>query len=231
MDWKEIKISRDWTYFLFKGKILFDKKFKSLLKFKGRGLAPVEEDSGWYFINPIGETVIQGPFKKAWGFYCGLSAVEDTSGWYHINEDGHAAYSERYTWCGNFQEDLCTVRDKDDQYFHIQKDGSKRYVRSYRYVGDFKDGLASVMLQNGKFKHIDEYGNFIYKPEFNDLGVYHKCYATARDEIGWFHIDLAGNALYKERYSKLEPFYNGVAFGESLSGEKETIYFHGPIRK
>ena len=47
-------------------------------------LAPVEEETGWYFIDPEGELVIAGPFRKAWGFYCGLSAVEDESGCFHI---------------------------------------------------------------------------------------------------------------------------------------------------
>lgn len=223
INWKDIKVSVDWTHFLLDGKRLFEREFKSVLKFHAPGLAPVKTEKGWSFIDASGSTVIPGPFRKAWGFYCGLSAVEDDSGCYHIRSDGSALYNERYAWCGNFQEDLCTVRDQEGHYFHIGSDGSRVYDANYRYAGDFKDGFAAVMLQKGRFKHIDQEGNFIYEAEFLDLGVYHKGFATARDERGWMHIDLNGMNLYEERYLMLEPFYNGLALATDLDSEKVRI--------
>lgn len=223
MNWKEIQISGDWTYFHFEGQPLFGKTFLSVLKFKGSGIAPVRDESGWYFIDSNGEIVIEGPFRAAWGFYEGLCAVLDASGAYHILEDGTSAYSRRFAWCGNFQEGFCTVRDHGGNYFHIHPDGRSSYASHYQYAGDFKDGLACVMQPDGRFKHINAKGEFIYATSFADLGVYHKGFATARDERGWFHIDMHGNALYGERYAMLEPFYNGVAFGEGLDGRKVRV--------
>lgn len=227
MNWKEISLSADWTYFLYQGEVLFGKTFKSVLKFKGSGLAPVEDEHGWHIINPKGETVISGPFETAGGFYEDLCAVQDITGCFHIDEEGRAAYAERYVWCGNFQEGACTVRDQAESYFHIRKDGTRLYPQNYRYAGDFKDSLACVMLPNGRFKHINDQGQYLYEAEFHDLGIYHKGIATAKDPHGWFHIDLDGHPLYATRYAQLEPFYNGAAMGTSLEKEKIRVSMSG----
>jgi hypothetical protein len=223
MSWNQIKISSDWTHFLIDGQPVFGRKFKSALKFHAPGLAPVEDETGWFFIDENGKNAFPGRFKKAWGFYHNRSAVEDGSGWYHIEPNGMPAYQNRYSWCGNFQENRCAVRDSNACYFHIHPDGNRLYHDNYRYAGDFKDGLAAVMLPNGKFKHINSAGKFIYTAEFTDLGVYHKGYATARDENGWFHIDIQGLPIYQERYAMLEPFYNGQAWAEDFDGQKLLV--------
>ncbi len=227
MNWKEIEVSRDWSYFILNGKPLYEGRYSSVLKFKGSGLAPVEDETGWHFINPSGKKVIPGPYRKAWGFYCGLSAVEDESGCYHIDESGAPVYLQRFSWCGNFQEDRCTVRDFEGNYFHIKKNGARVYSEKFRYAGDFKDGIACVIQQNGLFKHIDESGKFLYEFEFFDLGVFHKGYATARDKKGWMHIDLQGNPQYANRFVSIEPFYNDCAFAVSQEGNRVVLQKKG----
>jgi hypothetical protein len=78
-------------------------------------------------------------------------------------------------------------------------------------------------------KHISYDGNDLNGKLFNDLGVYHKSYATAKDEIGWFHIDKEGNELYKERYVFIEPFYNGYAIVENKNYKKLIVDENGKI--
>ena len=223
MNWKNIKVSHDWTHFLVDGQLAFDRKYISVLKFHAPGLAPVKDENGWHFIDIEGKTVIPGPFGRAWGFYCDRSAVEDKSGAYHIDPNGNPMYSKRYAWVGNYQENLCAVRDLEGNYMHIRREGEPLCPHSFCYAGDFKDGMACVMLRNGNFKHLNHKGVFIYDAEFVDLGVYHKGYATAKDAKGWFHIDLKGIEVYSDRYKTMEPFYNGVAFAETLKGEKCVV--------
>ena len=59
--------------------------------------------------------------------------------------------------------------------------------------------------------------------EFLDLGIFHKSFATAKDEYGWFHIDTQGNAVYKERYLIIEPLYNGFALVTNHDNKKLII--------
>ena len=64
---------------------------------------------------------------------------------------------------------------------------------------------------------------------FCDLGVFHKGFATAKDDEGWFHIDAAGNALYSHRYLAVEPFYNGFSLVTKADGRQEIINEKGGI--
>ena len=223
MNWRDIKIANDNTYFVFEGTPIFNKKFIEVLKFHAPGLAPVIDESGAYHIDIQGNDLYTERYNRTFGYYCNRAAVVKDTNWFHINERGERIYSQLYLWVGNYQENFCTVRNKNNQYFHIDIDGNKVYSENYIYAGDFKDGIACVKLSNGYFKHIDAGGKFINNKEFSNLGVFHKNFATAKDEKGWFHIDKQGNQLYKERYLFIEPFYNGFALVETFEGIKRII--------
>ena len=229
MKYNEVKISADGTHFLYNGEMLFNKKFKEVLKFHAEGLAPVCDETGWYHINLQGEPVYNERYDRVFGYYFEKAAVIKNNKWFHINTKGERIYDENYAWCGNFQEHLCTVRDFDNKYFHIDSQGNKIYTEKYRYAGDFKDNFAVVKLENGLCKHIDKQGKDLNGKLFDDLGVFHKNFATAKDEKGWFHIGKAGNELYKERYLMIERFYNGYALVEDFENKKLVIDEKGKI--
>ncbi len=223
MNYKKIKLSDDGTFFTINKKKVF-KTFICALKFHAPGLAPVQDDSGWYHIDDNGSPIYKQRYKRTFGYYCNRAAVIDkNNNWYHIDIHGNRIYKEKYVWCGNYQEDLCAVRDFQNNYFHIDLNGKRIYNENYRYVGDFKDGYAAVRLINGLYKHIDKEGEDLNGRLFKDLGVFHKSFATAKDDRGWFHIDKLGNNLYPERYAMTEPFYNGFALVETFEGKKIII--------
>ncbi len=223
MNWQKIKVSSDGTHFTLEGEKLFERDFIEVLKFHAPGIAPVKDESGSYHIGTNGLPLYGSRYERAFGYYCNRAAVISAEGWFHINEKGMQIYNVKFVWTGNFQEDKCSVRDRNGDYYHIDLNGDKIYDEAYSYVGDFKDGFACVRLFNGFCKHIDHAGIPINEKLFRDLGVFHKNYATAQDEHGWFHIDKSGNGLYPERYLVVEPFYNGFALVTKLSGHKIVI--------
>lgn len=223
MNWKDIKTSADNTHFLFNGIKIFNNKFIEVLKFHAPGIAPVLDKTGAYHIDAEGNPLYTERYDRTFGFYCDRAAVTSNEEWFHIDIHGKRIYKESYAWTGNFQEDICTVRTKEETYLHINLQGAPSYAQRYNYVGDFKDGIACVKLLNGKWRHIDIKGNFINDKNFIDLGVFHKNYATARDENGWFHIDKQGYELYPERYLHIEPFYNGQALVTLFDMKKVII--------
>ncbi len=77
--------------------------------------------------------------------------------------------------------------------------------------------------------HVDGRGLPLNGKLFNDLGVFHKGFATAKDSRGWFHIDVQGNELYSERYLIAEPFYNGFALVTDFDGNKLIINEQGEM--
>ena len=223
MKYNEIKISENETHFIYNGEKLFDKEFKQVLKFHAEGLAPVCDETGWYHINLKGEAINKERYDRTFGYYFEKAAVIKNNKWYHIDKQGNRIYKNNFAWCGNYQENICTVRDFNNKYYHIDSNGLEIYPDKYRYAGDFKDGFAVVKLENGLCKHIDKQGNDLNGKLFKDLGVFHKSYATAKDEKGWFHIDRNGNKLYDERYLAIEPFYNGFSLVENFENKKLII--------
>lgn len=223
MNWQDIKISSENTHFEFEGRPIFGKTFIEVLKFHSPGIAPVLDNSGAYHIDSNGNELYQNRYARTFGFYCKRAAVIENNSWFHLNEKGERVYAASFLWTGNYQENLCTVRDKNNQYFHLDLNGKRIYPDNYIYAGDYKDGIACVKCQDGLYRHIDNKGEFINGKSFFDLGIFHKNFATAKDKDGWFHIDREGNELYNKRYLAIEPYYNGFALVTTFDMEKIII--------
>lgn len=223
MNWKQIQVSKDNTHFLFEGKTIFGKQFTEVLKFHAPGLAPVKDNTGAYHIDSNGMQRYTDRYSRTFGFYGNRAAILKDGDWFHLTENGEKAYIHSFSWAGNFQENLCTVRDKNNRYFHIDLQGERIYTESYLYCGDYKDGYACVKMANGLYKHIDTHGNSLNEKTFLDLGIFHKNFATAKDKMGWHHINKTGNELYIERYLAIEPFYNGFALVTQFDNQKIII--------
>lgn len=211
MNWQNIRIADNGTHFLYEGKPIFNKSFIEVLKFHAPGIAPVRDESGSYHIKSDGSQLYKNRYSRTFGFYCNRAAVTDQLASFHLNELGQAVYEDSFSWVGNYQEELCTVRNKQGSYFHIDLHGNRAYSKEFLYAGDYKDGIACVKNDDNFYRHIDREGKLINKKSFDALGVFHKKFATAKDKNGWFHIDKEGCPLYSERYATVEPFYNGYA--------------------
>lgn len=229
MNWKDIQVSDNNTHFIFDGKPIFDKTFIEVLKFHSPGLAPVKDSSGAYHIDSNGNELYSNRYTRTFGFYCNQASVIEENRWFHINEKGERVYSSSFIWTGNYQENICTVRNANNHYFHIDLKGNRIYKQNYIYAGDYKDGFACVKSQDGFYRHIDKNGNLINDKSFLDLGVFHKNFATAKDNNGWFHIDKQGNEVYKNRYQTIEPFYNGFSLVTTFDNKKIIIDEKGLI--
>jgi hypothetical protein len=229
MNWQSIEVSINQNNFLYNGNLLFAENFLEVLEFQYPGIAGVKDQYGWFHITPNGNRLYPHYFERVFGFYFNRACVNQNKEAFHIGLDGLPVYSEKYLWCGNYQENIAVVKDFTNQYFHIDLDGNKIYPEKYSYAGDFRESIACVMLPNGNFTHIDKTGNFLHGKEFELLDVYHKGFARAKDKNGWFHIDRNGNEIYKTRFLLIEPFYNGFAFGMNKNGKKIVISEKGII--
>ena len=222
-EWRKYRISENASHHIYQGRPAYPARLNGVEKFHEPGLAPVYDDSGAYHITPAGMAAYEPRHVRTFGYYEGIAAVHSQDGWFHILPDGSPLYSERYSWCGNFQEGRCAVRLPDDAYLHIGRDGSPAYAERYRYAGDFKDGYAVVQREDGRHTHVDSQGKLLHGRWFQDLDVYHKRHARARDSAGWHHVDMSGKPSYDERFNNVEPFYNGQARVEGFDGSLQVI--------
>ena len=223
MNWRDINVSENSNSFIYKEELVFGKVYNEVLKFHSPGIAPVKDDTGWFHINVNGNEVYKERYDRVFGYYFNRASVILYKNWFHLNEKGERLYDVNYAWTGNYQENVCSVRDFNNQYFHIDLDGNPVYGKKYKFVGDFKDGFACVRFSNGKYKHIDTKGKYINDKSYLDLGVFHKNFAIAKDELGWHHINKKGEELYAERYFMIEPSYNGFSVVDKFDNTKQII--------
>jgi hypothetical protein len=221
--WQDTEVAPDRTHHLHGGGPLYTARFDEVLKFHAPGLAAVRcGDEAWH-VDLNGMPAYGLRFRRTFGFYEGLAAVAADDGWRHILPDGTELSTARYAWCGNFQSGLCAVRTTSGEYFHIDSSGHPAYAERWRYAGDYRDGFAVIQRSDGMSTHIDRGGRTLHGRWFVDLDVFHKGYARARDDSGWFHVDAQGHPVYARRFAMAEPFYNGQARVETLDGGLEVI--------
>lgn len=223
MNWADIQVAADTTHHVRDGRPIYEARFDEVLKFHAPGLAPVRRGDAAWHIDPSGRAAYARSFRRTFGFYEGLAAVVDDRGWHHVRPCGTDLGVDTFTWCGNFQDARCSVRDHTGRYHHITPTGARAYADNWRYAGDFRDHVAVVQAEDGRSTHIDRDGRFLHERWFLDLDVFHKGFARARDERGWMHIDGGGRPAYGRRFAGVEPFYNGQARVERLDGGLEVI--------
>jgi len=206
------------------GERTHSKSYDWVLPFHEPGLAPVGDGTGAYHIHLDGRAAYEQRFERTFGFYGGLAAVVCEGKWFHINTRGEMAYAESWDWCGNFQENRCTVRNAGGHYHHIRPDGSVLDGGPHSYAGDFREGSGVVRGMDGMCWHVDKEGAPVHESRFLDLDVFHKGFARARDKGGWHHINREGNDISEgRRYADIEPFYNGQALARTRTGEYLVI--------
>jgi hypothetical protein len=221
--WRESVVAEDGTHHLLDGRAMYAPRFDEVLKFHAPGLAPVRDGSGAYHIDAEGRPVYASRFRRTFGFYEGLAAVVTDAGWAHIRADGPPITDSRWAWAGNFQGGRCPVRDQNGRYGHLDAHGRPVYGLMYRYAGDYRDGVAVVQRDDGLSTHVDAAGGEVHGRWFEDLDVFHKGFARARDRAGWMHVDRLGRPAYPGRFAAVEPFYNGQARVERFDGAFEVI--------
>jgi hypothetical protein len=221
MDWARLKVAACRTHHVVEAVPAYAVRFSEVLKFHAPGVAPAMDRTGAFHIRPDGVAAYADRFVRTFGFYEGLAAVDTGAGWTHVDPAGQPAYAERYVWCGNFQGGRVPVRT-DDGYLHLDRTGGRR-TGPWAYCGDFRGGVGVVQRLDGLHTHIDSEGLDVHGRLFQDLDVFHKGFARARDLGGWHHITLVGEPAYSRRFSAVEPFYNGQARVTTLEGDLEVV--------
>jgi len=221
--WRAAVVAVAATHHEIDGAPLYPERFDDVLSFHEPGLAAVRRGSEAWHIDERGEPAYARRFARTFGYYEGLAAVVSDPGWGFIGADGDSVGAHSFGWCGNFQGGRATVRDSEGRYCHVTRELRPVYAARWRYAGDYRHGIAVVQGDAGLSTHIDRTGALTHKCWFEDLDVFHKGFARARNAGGWMHIDTCGEPVYERRFAAVEPFYNGQARVERMDGGLEVI--------
>ena len=128
------------------------------------GLAKVEADGRFGYIDKEGKEVVSPKYEDAEDFREGLAAVKADGRYGYIDKEGKEVVSPKYEDVWDFREGLARV-EADGKYGYIDKEGKEVVSPKYESAGDFSEGLAEVKA-DGKWGCIDKEGKEVISPKY-----------------------------------------------------------------
>lgn len=111
------------------------------------GLAAVEQDGKWGFINEAGKIVIPCVYREVGDFHNGRAAVREASTFSYIDPDGDIAVKAAYTSAGIFGSDMAFV-EQDGKQYTIDKVGQKITSWGNERGTYYSEGFAVIKSGN-----------------------------------------------------------------------------------
>ncbi len=139
------------------------------------GLAAVEIDDKWGFIDRSGTIVVSPQYDSAMDFSEGLAAVSVNDKWGFIDQSGTIVIPielpSQYIAKGvfpSFKEGYVHIK-VGDKWGFIDQSGNFIITPQFDYANGFKEGLATVKI-NDKWGFIDRSGKIVIAPLFDAPG-------------------------------------------------------------
>ena len=150
--------------------VVIPAKYKRVGSFN-EGLARVELNWKWGYINKQGQEVVPPKYSIALNFNEGLAKVLYANGDYgYINRQGEEIVPPRYHAVEFFCEGLAQVK-LNEKWGYINQQGEEIVHPKYDVSGAFCNGFARIKL-NGKWGLINKSGEEIVPPEYDGIGEY-----------------------------------------------------------
>lgn len=178
------------------------------------GLAPVEVDKKWGYIDKSGKLVIPAKYDEVTEFRDGYASAALGEYWYVIDQSGNETSVKVVGLKGvrNFSEGLAIMDDIDGQFGYINTKGEVVISPKFASVGDFNNGLAWAKNEEGMYGYINNTGEWVISPTYDATRDFDGKSGMARVKKGdeWFYIDKAGKPL-KIELSRYDDFRDGLA--------------------
>jgi predicted DNA-binding WGR domain protein len=130
------------------------------------GLALVQMNNKWGYINKEGKVVIEPQFDEAEFFNEGLARVQMNNKWGYINKEGKIVIEPQFKNGFDFNEGLARVQ-MNDKWGYINKEGKVVIKLQFYSASDFNEGLARVEM-NDKWGYINKEGKVVVEPQFDE---------------------------------------------------------------
>ena len=173
------------------------------------GLAGVELNGKWGYINKSGKEVVPPKYDEAGFFHEGLAGVELNGKWGYINKSGKEVVPLKYDGARSFHEGLAIV-SLNGKWGYINKSGKEVVPPKYDYAWDFEEGLAGVSL-NGKKNYINKSGKEVVPPKYDDVWDFEEGLAGVSLNGKCGYINKSGKEVVPPKYDSVDYFNEGLA--------------------
>ena len=202
------------------GDVVIPLKYDWVSNFR-EGLAAVEIEGKWGFIDKSGNEVVPLKYGYADEFSEGLACVSLTNKYKKdkygfIDKSGNEVVPLKYDWTGSFSEGLAMVK-LNGKWGFVDKSGKEVVPPKHDYVWDFKEGLVVVEL-NGKQGFVDKSGKEVVALKYDNVWFFEEGLAGVELKGKWGFIDKSGKEVVPIKYDNVDNFSEGLA-GVELNGK------------
>ena len=207
----EIGISEGLKNFYFQRVSVFSflKIYYQAINYFSEGLAQVELNDKWGFIDETGREICPCKYDWANDFEEGLSKVRINDKWGCIDTTGREICPCKYSFITYFSEGLALVQ-LSGKYGFIDTSGKEVIPLKYDYALSFSEGLARVKL-NGKWGFIDKTGEEVIPCKYENATSFSEGLAAVCLNGKWGYIDKTGNEVISLKYEWADLFLDGLA--------------------
>ena len=167
------------------------------------GLAVVEKDGKYGYINESGETVIPSQYDYAKSFYDDTTAVVIDGKWGFIDLSGEMVVPCQfdYDYVKDFCDGLAAV-EKDGKWGFIDFSGDLVIPCQFNHVQSFQEGLAAVE-KDGKWGFINSSGELVIPFQFNHAYFFFEGLAKVEKDGKCGFVDTSGDVVGSFDYQSI----------------------------
>lgn len=208
----QLQPGQHWTYINTSGKPIFNKQYLNPHPFH-YGLAAVDENRKWGYIDITGELVVPMEYVYADDFSdnYGVVCIDATGGnhfrYGFIDASGKQIRPPSFLSANDFSEGYAAIKLKNGSWQVL----STRFTAtsgmlSYDAIGEFHEGLARVK-SGDRYGFIDTLGNLVVPlREGGCADRYSEGLCAVQQDGKWGYMDMTGRIVIPCRFTLVEPF-------------------------
>lgn len=194
-----------------------DYKLKNFFGFGMRGyengMAPIDVDGKWGYMNEQGKLVIKPQYDDVNEFKKGYATAEKEGKWYVIDKQGTAipVKAQNVKNIRPFYEGLAIFDNEERKFGYINTKGEVVIKPQFEKVGEFVNGLAWAR-KGEKTGFINTNGEWAINPQYDATHNFDTKSGMALVKQGdsWKYIDKSGTAM-SIKLERYDDFHDGVA--------------------
>ena len=182
------------------------------------GLASVQRDGKYGFINQQGKEVIPCQYDFASSFSEGLAYVEKEGKYGFVDQTGKEVIPCHYNDADDFREGFARVR-KSNQYGFVDQTGEEIIPCQYDEASSFKEGFARVKKGN-LYGFINQQGIEVIPCQYNYDSLVNEGFALVEENSKKKLIDREGNPLRLQILLQSLEDVTKISSGSVIEGTK-----------
>lgn len=177
------------------------------------GLAAVQKNGKWGFIDTEGNLVVEAKYDGAFSFSQGLAAVRSGGRWGFIDKEGKTVISFLYQSVQSFSEDRA-VFQQGLYYGYIDKEGRKITDAVYSEASPYREGVACVR-QDSAYGFLDKEGNLLTEIIYGESskaseGLIAVFSDAGKESLKTGFLDLTGKEVLPPTWYDTKEFSEGL---------------------